>query len=230
MCGRVTLTLDKQTVLDMLGDVFQVTNPIALNPLPNYNIGPAQPLLSIIRHQGNNRAGYFHWGFIPPWATDEKIGYTLINTRCEGIESKKTFKSSFEHKRCLILADSFFEWKKEGTKTPYRFVLKDHDLMTFPGLYSTYTRPSGEKIHTCSIITCDANEIMKPIHPRMPVILNPTTSSIWLNEATHQDELIALLKPIDDHLIQCYEVSSYVNTLKNNSIKCIQPIPTQLNL
>lgn len=233
MCGRVTLTLDKQTVLDILGDVFQVTNSIELNPLPNYNIGPAQPLLSILRHQGQNRAGYLRWGYIPSWATDEHIGYTLINARSEGIENKPTFKSAFEHKRCILLADSFYEWKKEGIKenikTPFRFTLNDQKVMQFPGLYSTYTRPNGEKIHTCSIITCDANDIMKPIHHRMPVILNHAEAFSWLNETTAIDQLLQVLKPIDNGQLQCYEVSSYVNSIKHNSIECIRPANTQMS-
>lgn len=230
MCGRVTLTLDKQTVLDILGDVLQVSNQPELQELPNYNIGPAQPMLSVIRHNDQQRAGYLRWGFVPSHAKDESIGYSLINTRSEGINTKPTFIDSFAHKRCILIADSFFEWKKEKEKIPYRFILKNQQLMTFPGLYSTFTRKNGEKIHTCSVITCAANQIMAPIHHRMPVILTYEDSLRWLHESTQVSELLELLKPISEELIECYEVSSIVNSLKNNTIRCIEPAEKQMKL
>jgi len=227
MCGRVTLTLDKQTVLDILGDVLRVSNQPDLTNIPNYNVGPAQPLLSVIRHQGNNRAGYLRWGYIPSWSKDESIGYKLINTRSEGIETKQSFKDAFIHKRCLLLADSFYEWSREKEKKTFRFTLKNQPLMTFPGLYSTYTKPSGEKLHTCSIITCPPNSLMEPIHHRMPVILTYEEAHMWLNETTTTDHLLSLLKPISSGSMDFYEVSSYVNSIQHNTIECIEPIQSQ---
>lgn len=229
MCGRVTLTLDKQMVMDILGDVLQVSNEPDLQPLPNYNIGPAQPLLSVIRHQGNHRAGYLRWGYIPSYATDESIGYKLINTRSEGINEKPTFQEAFATKRCLILADSFYEWKREKEKVPFRFMLTNEQPMLFPGLYSTFIRKDGQKLHTCSIITCAANKVMEPIHHRMPVILTPNESHIWLNESTDPSELLSLLLPLHEDQIRCYEVSSFVNNIKNNSPRCIEPAENQLH-
>jgi len=227
MCGRVTLALDKQTVLDILGDVLHVSNQPELANIPNYNIGPAQPMLSVIRHQGNNRAGYLRWGYIPSWSSDESVGFKLINTRSEGIDTKQTFKDAFVHKRCILLADSFYEWSREKVKKTFRFNLKNQSLMTFPGLYSTYTRANGEKLHTCSIITCVPNSLMEPIHHRMPVILSYDEAQSWLNETTTTNSLLSLLKPISSGSMNVYEVSSYVNNIQNNTIECIQPAQSQ---
>lgn len=235
MCGRVTLTLDKQMILDILADVFEVANTPALSHVPNYNIGPSQQLLSVIQRENpikgsQRRAGNLTWGFIPSWTKEEDINYSLINSRSETVHEKPAFKSSFESKRCIIMADSFYEWKKGKIKRPYRFQLTDQTLFPMAGIYNTYTKKDGSKLYTCSILTCGPNSVMSPIHQRMPVILRPDTSAIWLNKEAEQKELMKLLKPYPSHLTKAYEVSDYVNSLKHNSIRCIEKANEQQSL
>ncbi len=230
MCGRVTLTLDKQTVLDILGDVFNVSNTPTLSTLPNYNIAPSQNLLSIIDTGKAYHAGELKWGFVPSWAKDESIGYSLINARSETVESKTTFKESFSSKRCILLADSFYEWKREKTKRPFRFQLTDQSLIPFAGIYSSYTRDDGSKLYTCSILTCEQNQLMAKVHTRMPVILNPATTKLWLNKTTSLPELKDLCVPYTSDNMSMYEVSPFVNSVKHNSIECIKPADEQQRL
>lgn len=230
MCGRVTLTLDKQTVLDILGDVFTVVNTPEISVSPNYNIAPSNNLLSVISTGSEYRAGELKWGFVPSWAKDESIGYSMINARSETIEEKTAFKDSFASKRCILLADSFYEWKREKTKRPFRFQTTDQSLIPFAGIYSSYTREDGSKLYTCSILTCEPNNKMSQIHHRMPVILNPNSAKIWLNSETQQGALKDLCVPYADELMSVYEVNPFVNSVKNNSIKCIEPADIQQTL
>jgi len=227
MCGRVTLTLDKQMIQEILGDVFNVSNTPALENTPNYNIAPTNDLLSIIQTNDTYRAGQLKWGFVPTWAKNESVGYTLINARSETVDTKQTFKDSFQTKRCILLADSFYEWKREKAKRPFRFQTTDQPLIPFAGIYSQFIRKDGSKLFTCSILTCEPNEMMSTIHNRMPVILNPDTSKIWLNNTSDLSLLKSLCVPYSDDLMTMYEVSSYVNSVKHNSIKCIEPIEEQ---
>lgn len=230
MCGRVTLTLDKQIVLDILADLFDVTNKPALSDAPNYNIGPGQALLSVIDTKEGRRGGHLTWGFVPPWADDPKSYTSLINARSETVDTKKTFKASFESKRCIILADSFYEWKREKIKRPFRFQVRDQSLISFAGIYSTYTQSNGDKLHTCSILTCEPNTLMSSIHHRMPVILTPENSKLWLQKDAPLYDLKTLLKPYPSDLMSAYEVSSFVNSINNNSPECIHPIQEQQTL
>jgi len=230
MCGRVTLTLDKQTVLDILGDVFQVSNTPEIGTLPNYNIAPSNNLLSVINTGKAYHGGQLKWGFVPSWAKDESIGYSMINARSETIENKTAFKDSFSSKRCILLADSFYEWKREKTKRPFRFQITDQSLIPFAGIYSSFTREDGSKLYTCSILTCEPNKTMANIHNRMPVILNPSTSKIWLNQETTHHELKDLCVPYSDDKMSLYEVNPYVNSVKNNNIQCIEPADIQQTL
>lgn len=232
MCGRVTLALDKQMILDILADAFEVTNAPAISHVPNYNLGPSSPVLSIIQPgtKVQRRAGQLTWGFVPPWTKEDQIKYSLINARSETITEKPTFRNSFEQKRCIILADSFYEWKREKVKRPFRFLLKDQKLFPLAGIYTTYTHRDGKKLHTCSILTCQPNELMKPIHNRMPVILTPDSSNIWLSPKSDLGSLKELMVPYDAKKMDTYEVSTFVNSMKNNSPQCIEPVDEQLSL
>lgn len=230
MCGRVTLTLDKQTVLDILGDVFQVSNTPELSTLPNYNIAPSAQLLSVIGTGSTYRAGELKWGFVPSWSKNESIGYSMINARSETVENKTAFKESFSTKRCILLADSFYEWKREKIKRPFRFQVTDQTLIPFAGIYSSYVREDGSKLYTCSILTCEPNATMARVHDRMPVILNPESSKIWLNKDTSIPVLKDLCSPYDDLNMSMYEVTPFVNSVKNNTIECIKPADIQQTL
>ena len=230
MYGRVSLTLDKQTVLNILGDVFNVSNTPDITTSPNYNIAPSTNLLSIINTGKSYHAGHLKWGFVPTWAKDDSIGYSMINARSETIETKTAFKESFSSKRCILLADSFYEWKREKNKRPFRFQTTDQSLIPFAGIYSKYTRKDGSLLYTCSILTCQPNETMAKIHNRMPVILNPNTSKIRLDKSSQIQTLKNLCLPYSDKNMSLYEVNSFVNSAKNNTIKCIEAADVQQSL
>lgn len=225
MCGRFSLTQELEEVEHYLSEEFQIYPPLEVT-LPRYNIAPTQNVLSIIYDGNQYRAGTLKWGLIPPFAKDEKIGSRLINARAETIAEKPSFKHSFYHRRCLILADSFYEWKKtDKEKIPYRIYLKDQELFTFAGLWSMYTRPTGEKIFTCTIITTAANEVMAPIHHRMPVILSKENQKRWLDPAIRQrEELEALLSPYSTTQFDLYPISNQVNFVRNDHPGIIEPI------
>ena len=150
---------------------------------------------------------------------DEKIGYKLINARAESLADKPSFRNAYQNRRCLIIADSFYEWKRNGdSKIPMRIKLKSDELFAMAGLWEAWTSPQGNKLYTCTIITTDANEIVAPIHERMPAILSREDEAEWLNPAVHDvTELSQLLKPFDEQLMEEYEVSAAVNSPKQNN-------------
>ncbi|MCM3587996.1 SOS response-associated peptidase [Mesobacillus maritimus] len=223
MCGRFTLTATFEQVIDrFVIESFALEVPYQ----PQYNISPSQSVLAIINNGEINKMGYLRWGLIPPWAKDEKIGYKMINARAETLEEKPSFRKSYQQKRCLIVADSFYEWKRQNgkDKTPMRIKLKSNELFGMAGLWEKWLSPTGQAIFTCTVITTTANQLVQDIHDRMPVILEPETEKIWLDPNTPMNELKPLLKPIEENLLEVYEVSSLVNSPKNNSIGLIQKI------
>lgn len=226
MCGRFTLSLDLTEVEKYLSDEYQIYNPELNIKLPRFNVAPGQQLLSIISDGTGYRAGTLKWGFVPFFASDEKIGYKMINAKSETIADKPSFKQSFYNKRCIILADGFYEWKKEGKdKTPYRMVLKDRNIFGFAGLWSSFTKEDGSKLFTCTIITTAPNTLMVDIHDRMPVILSKEDERIWLDPKVKDKEVLqSLLKPYNDDLMEAYPVSSLVNSVKNDVSSCIDPL------
>jgi putative SOS response-associated peptidase YedK len=186
-----------------------------------------QQVMAIIHDGEHNRMGELRWGLVPSWAKDEKIAGKMINARSETLLEKPAFKKLIHRKRCLIPADGFYEWKKEGTaKQPMRIVLKDRQLFGMAGLYDTWMREDGAKISTCTIITTAPNRLMEPIHDRMPVILRQEDEPVWLNR-NNQDagQLMSLLKPYDDHEMSAYPVSSAVGNVRNDSEDCIAEVP-----
>lgn len=229
MCGRMTLALDRQTVLDILGDVFHIQNTPDLLMTPNYNIGPGTPVLSVISHHGKHRGGYLSWGLTPPWSPPDQSGKIIINSRSEDIETKVSFKDSFYHKRCIILADSFFEWDRQnGAKQPYRFILKDQPILPLAGIYQAVTHADGSKTYACSVLTCEANPLVSKIHTRMPVILDSLAHPLWLSDSKDTVALKSILQPYSASSMECYPVSKEVNSTKNNSVYCILPLDQNL--
>lgn len=220
MCGRFTLLADEVDILKAFG----VSKPIE-NYRPSYNIAPGQDVLAFIHDGKEKRAGYIRWGLVPAWATDEKIGYKMINARSETAHKKPSFKHLMAKKRCLIIADSFYEWKKaDNSNQPQRIQLKDRRLFAFAGLWDKWEQ--GERdVFTCTMLTADANDFMKHIHHRMPVILPKGMEDEWITpqqlrpEVTHQ--WIEHIK-MDD--MTAYAVDTYVNSAKNNDAHCIAPL------
>ncbi len=221
MCGRVTLTLSDKMIKKILSEKYSVKQLSIDDFIPRYNISPGQEVLCIINDGKKNRSGYLEWRFVPPWAKDAKEGYKYINARSETVFSKTTFKDSFYNKRCLVIVDSFFEWKREGgKKVPYRFYNEDNTLFALAGIWNVY-KGDIKKTYGFSILTTEANELMLPVHHRMPVIIQADDISKWLSNSTSLDDLKSLMKPIDNDYLKCYKVSDYVNSSKNDDEKCI---------
>jgi putative SOS response-associated peptidase YedK len=176
------------------------------------------------------------WGLIPAWAKDPSIGYKTINARAETAAEKPSFRAAFRHRRCLIPADGFYEWQqaadRKGKKQPYFISLQDRQPFAFAGLHEYWENPTGEILETCTILTTSANEIMAPIHDsavptlseRMPVILAPDEYALWLDSNAKIDRLQALLDPYPAATMQLYPVSTLVNSPKNDSAECRQPL------
>lgn len=224
MCGRFTLTATFTEIIDRF-DIQQFIDEELYNP--NYNVAPSQSVLSIINDGASNRLGYFRWGLIPPWSKDIKIGYKMINARAETLTEKPSFRTAFKKKRCLVIADSFYEWIRndDKTKTPMRIKLKSDNLFAMAGLWETWKSPDGQSIHSCTVITTKPNSLVKDIHDRMPVILKPEDEKVWLDTAIDNTTYLnTLLKPLSEDLMEAYEVSSLVNSPKNNSPNLIQKI------
>jgi putative SOS response-associated peptidase YedK len=221
MCGRFTLT----TEIDRLEErfSFKATN---LSFKPRYNVAPSQQVLTVINNEGGSRAGFLHWGLIPSWAKEKSIGDRMINARAETVAEKPSFKRALQKRRCLILADGFYEWKKEGKKkTPMFITLKSREPFAFAGLWETWRPPEGEPIHSCTIITTTPNALMESIHSRMPVILSRKAEAVWL-ERTLEDpqKLLPLLAPYPDKEMEAYAVSLAVNSPRNDMPACILPL------
>ncbi|QED48534.1 SOS response-associated peptidase [Cytobacillus dafuensis] len=224
MCGRFTLTASFEQIIDRF-DIEQFIEQDLF--APNYNVAPSQSVLAVVNDGSKNRLGFLRWGLIPSWANDEKIGYKMINARAESLKEKPSFRNAYMKRRCLIIADSFYEWKRheDKTKTPMRIKLRTSELFAMAGLWEHWKSPQGKSVYSCTVITTTPNELVKDIHDRMPVILQPEDEKIWLDRSiTAPSYLDGLLKPLDQDLMETYEVSTLVNSPKNNSPELIQKI------
>ena len=225
MCGRFTITYSYEELKQHLETNFKINNFKAVFNLPRYNVAPGQEIIAVINDGQNNRVGNLKWGFLPSFAKDEKIAFSMINAKSETVHEKVAYKDAFKKRRCLILADSFYEWKRVGKdKTPMRILKKDKQLFAMAGIWNTYQRDDGTKIHTCAILTTSANELIALIHDRMPVILDKNQQEIWLNQNSNEQDLKSLFKSYPSTLMETYQVSSIVNKASNESIECINKV------
>lgn len=225
MCGRFTITYSYEELKKHLAQNFKIDNFKAVFNLPRYNVAPGQEIIAIINDGSNNRVGNLKWGFLPSFAKDEKIAFSMINAKAETIDEKIAYKESFAKRRCLILADSFYEWKRVGKdKTPMRILKKDKQMFAMAGIWNTYTRNDGTKVHTCAIITTSANSLVSQVHDRMPVILDETNQKQWLDTKMDKVALKTMLKPFPESEMDLYEVSSIVNNASNDKIECINGV------
>ena len=226
MCGRFTLT----TNIDELQARFGFESHVE-DYRPSYNVAPSQQVLTVV-NDGQRRAGMMRWGLIPSWAKADarggggiqKIGYRMINAVGETAATKSAFRAAFRRRRCLVLADGFFEWRKEGkTRVPTYFHLKSGQPFAFAGLWETWKSPDGETVRSCSIVTTQANDLIAPVHHRMPVILSPETEPLWLDPLTETAETLnPLLTPAPAEDMDCYVVSGAVNSVKSSGPECIE--------
>jgi putative SOS response-associated peptidase YedK len=222
MCGRFTLTVDPAELEDTFTN-FTFPAKFA----PRFNVAPTQPVLAI-PNDDKFTADFFIWGLIPMWAKDPSIGSRLINARAETLAEKPSFRGSYRHKRCLILADGFYEWKSaigKKTKTPYYIHMHDRKPFAMAGLWDHWESPDGSSLNTCAIITTAPNELMQTIHERMPVILHPRDYSKWLDSAPQTPESLApLLKPFPADEMSAYPVSTLVNKAANDRPELVVPV------
>ncbi|NVO21294.1 MAG: SOS response-associated peptidase [Bacteroidetes bacterium] len=208
MCGRFSLTVSEVE----LNLRFELEGGIA--PYESrYNCAPTQ-MLAVITNQNERQLSYLKWGLIPSWAKDPSIGNKMINARAETIAEKPSYRNPLRSQRCLIPSDGFYEWKLNGKKIPYRIFLKDTRIFSFAGIWEKWKSPDGDLVQTFTIITTSANEFMKSIHERMPVILNPEDEKRWLHETDHA-AVMSLLKPCPPDTMDAYPVSDLVNSPRN---------------
>jgi putative SOS response-associated peptidase YedK len=194
---------------------------------PRYNIAPTQPV-PIVRWLDQPKREWtpVRWGLIPSWAKDAKIGNKLINARGETVAEKPSFRSAFRKRRCLIPADGFYEWKKlDGGKQPHFIHLRDEEPFAFAGLWEHWINPDdGEVIESCTIVTTEANALMRTLHDRMPVILPAADYDRWLDPATQGMEgLKELVRPYPSDGMTAYPISAYVNNPRHEGVKCLEP-------
>ena len=191
MCGRFVLLTD----LRVIAESFNVQN-VACEYRPGNNISPGQQIAAVLRKDDQNSLVSYRWGLIPSWAKDPSIENRMFNARAETIAEKPSFKNAFQKRRCLIPADGFYEWQQLGkVKKPLRFSLKSGEPFGLAGLYETWISPEQKPIDTCTIITTEPNALLRPIHDRMPVIVQKAQEIAWIDPGNHnQKELLSILK------------------------------------
>lgn len=224
MRGRYKLTVSWSEIHRL----YNLTNN--LNLRPRNNIAPTQDVLAVIfGADAKARCGeMFRWGLVSFWAKDIKVGYSLINARAETVATKPAFREAFKKRRCIVVADAFYEWQATGAKRkqPYAIVMKDRSVFGFAGLWEQWMdKSSGEVIRACTIIVTEPNALCAPIHNRMPVILGPADHAKWLGEQpASNDELRAMLKPFPAEKMDAFKIGTKVGNVKYDEPSLVEPI------
>ena len=230
MCGRFTLTSNLDELQGRFGFLSEFTDSHSFDHGrwlgPRYNIAPTQPVLTVT-NEGQRRGQLMRWGLVPFWAKDLKIGARMINAVGETVSAKPAFRAAFKKRRCLVLANGFYEWKKEGNrKLPTYIYPKNGEPMAFAGLWEAWKSPEGPVVQSCTIITTPANPLIQPLHNRMPVILSDETQALWLDPLTEDPKnLEPLLIPAPVELLTSHPVADTVNSVKNQGPECILAVP-----
>lgn len=222
MCGRFALYSDASALAGRFGaDALEGLNP-------RYNIAPTQDIPIVRLEGGRRRFAPARWGLVPSWAKAMDSGYSTFNARAETVADKPTFRAAFRHRRCLIPADGFYEWQaRPGSKAkqPFFIALRDRQPMAFAGLWESWCGPDGAAVESCAIIVTGANELMRPIHDRMPVILKPGVWDAWLDPATKDAAAIqALLMPYPADGMTAWPVGAWVGNARNQGPECVEPV------
>jgi putative SOS response-associated peptidase YedK len=215
MCGRFSLSQPVET----LAERFRLDEVPTLEP--DYNVAPTDQVATVLvdKENQNRQFRLLHWGLIPSWAKDPKIGVRMINARAETVAEKPAFRSAFRHRRCLVLADGFYEWQQvKGKKQPIYIRMQNEQPFAFAGLWEHWQGPDDSIIDSCTLLTTESNELLRPIHNRMPVILKPKDYDLWLApEVQDPESLQPLLCPYLSEEMTAYPVSTQVNNPVNNA-------------
>lgn len=222
MCGRFSLAVTSAAIEEQFGveGIPQIAS--------RYNIAPSQPVLAVVNDQGSRRLTHFGWGLVPSRSKAFKAG--LINARSETVAEKPSFRAAFKRRRCLLPADGFYEWQGAGKgKQPYFIHLGDHQIFAFAGIWERWQGSDGSELDTCAILTTSANEMMRPLHERMPVILDPADYGLWLDP--EEDASVGhLLQAYPAEQMTAYPVGTWVNSPKHEDPHCQDPAPEVLDL
>jgi putative SOS response-associated peptidase YedK len=223
MCGRYKLSRRKQIVEEYFDSVSGEEDWA-----PRYNIAPTQPV-AVIRQNPKEpvrELSLMRWGLIPSWAKDPSAAASMINARSETASTKPAFRDALKSRRCLIPADGFYEWKRDGKhKQPFCFEVGKGELFAFAGLWERWKNPSGDWVKTCSILTTTPIAVTAPVHDRMPVILEPDSYDLWLDPGMRNVAAASeLLKPCDVRLMRCFPVSTRINHMANDDAECSAPV------
>lgn len=229
MCGRFTVTAPG----DIAGELgVEVPPEVAAAVEPQYNIAPTEPVIAIANRGDTRRAELMRWGLVPHWAKGPGEGAKFINARSETAATKPAFRDALARRRCLVPADGFYEWKREGKlRTPFYITRPDHALFTFAGLWERWKQPDGAWLITCSILTGPANTLIAPLHDRMPIVVEPEDRERWLHpEPLEAVAVEDILRPPPDELFEMFEVSREVNNVHNDGPQLIARGPVQPRL
>ncbi|MGA2823887.1 MAG: SOS response-associated peptidase [Bacteroidales bacterium] len=222
MCGRYSFILEDE----MIKERFGVTVRSAIYKA-RYNCAPTQKL-AVISNENPGELSLYRWGLIPFWAKDISIGNKLINAKSETILEKPSFKNCFKSKRCLVLSDGFYEWKKGIVKKPFRITRRDGSAFAMAGIWDKWTNPEGEEIRSFAILTTVPNSLIEKIHNRMPVILDMETEKKWI-ENSPPEALIELMKPCEANSLLAYPVSTLINSPHYDSPEILKPVGAPLD-
>lgn len=221
MCGRFTLT----TPAAALAEIFDLAELPELTP--RYNIAPTQPVAVVrARAEGGRRLDMLRWGLIPGWAKEPGKGPPLINARADTVAEKPAFRSAFKLRRCLLPADGFFEWRTvDGKKMPVHFKLANGEPFAFAGLWEHWQGPDGRVIESCSLLTTSPNDVVAPVHDRMPVILPREAHAMWLDPALRDPAALQpLLGPYTACAMEAHAVSPRLNSPANDDPELLRPL------
>ena len=222
MCGRFALATDNETIAQQ----FELPLPEGMALAPRYNIAPTQPVTAVRLNRAHQREiTHFQWGLIPSWSKDPKIGSRMINARSETVADKPSFRAAFKRRRCIIPATGFYEWQKlNGGKQPTYIHPAEENLFALAGLWEVWHSADGSEIESCTILTTRPNELMEPIHNRMPVILEREDYDVWLEPGDQPEQGLHLLRPFPSHKMATYPVSTFVNNPRNEGHQCVMPL------
>jgi putative SOS response-associated peptidase YedK len=225
MCGRYQSRAEKQRI----AEAFRVEIPTTFEILPSYNVAPqsSQPVVRLNRDTSERELALLRWGLVPFFAKDAKIGYSTVNARAETVATSPVYREAMKRRRCLVPATGFYEWQKLGKKSrqPWTIELEDGDIFAFAGLWDRWKdRATGNLLETYTIITTDPNELVQPLHDRMPVILAPAGYERWLDPGDPARLPTDLLRPFPAEQMRAWKVSSAVGNTKNNSPELRVPL------